>query len=381
MPPISSIAHNTYSMIVTTTYSIITLLLILISSCSPAIEVPADRTRNVIDSITLDSLYREYLVVNPASLHFESEFPSSEITTTVEFINTSDSLFIPINAVELSNGAIGFKLMSDSISFILSPKGKVGSSRTISLTCKPTQEGIIQDTILINSWKNFFVPIRCNVLPGTRVWVEDLHFGDLIFGENRDTTIKVYNKGNRNVTVTGASFVSGEISQFQVLNNAMFPMVIYPGYYRSIPIRCISTLLGSSISADLLVNISYSGQGRVKQIAKVNAEIHLIPNVYVTDIHVNYAFKSMVYMASCSIVNNTDSPCYVKEFVNFKDTDSLTIIISGKNQGYWLSPKTAMNYIVKITPKYSGPFSTSFEFPITNANNPKNYCKITGVTF
>lgn len=89
----------------------------------------------------------------------------------------------------------------------------------------------------------------------------------------------------------------------------------------------------------------------------------------------------MVYMASCSIVNNTDSPCYVKEFVNFKDTDSLTIIISGKNQGYWLSPKTAMNYIVKITPKYSGPFSTSFEFPITNANNPKNYCKITGVTF
>jgi hypothetical protein len=218
-------------------------------------------------------------------------------------------------------------------------------------------------------------------LPGTRVWVEDLHFGDLIFGENRDTTIKVYNKGNRNVTVTGASFVSGEISQFQVLNNAIFPMVIFPGYYRSIPIRCISTLLGSSISADLHANISYSGQGRVKQIAKVNAEIHLIPNVYVTDIHVNYAFKSMVYMASCSIVNNTDSPCYVKEFVNFKDTDSLTIIISGKNQGYWLSPKTAMNYIVKITPKYSGPFSTSFEFPITNANNPKNYCKITGITF
>ena len=148
---------------------IIMFMMGIISSCTPVNEVPVDRTGTVIDSITTDSLHRRHLILNPMSLAFETEFPSNEIVKNIDIENSSDTLTIPIKSIKLKHGDKGFSLFSDSMQFVLTHKGILGNSKSIPILFNAPHEGRFHDTLLINDWKNFFIPLTAIVNSGTVV--------------------------------------------------------------------------------------------------------------------------------------------------------------------------------------------------------------------
>jgi hypothetical protein len=353
----------------------ILLFCILLGSCRPATDLDAERKRTVLDSITLDSLYRAYLQIKPVRLDFEAEYPWIEKKVyTVEFANLSDTLFIPLNNLHLAKGDQGFTLFTGG-SYVLPPAGQPGSTRTFTIEFTPVAEGIYYDTIYLNAWKSKFVPLRAMVVTGTRVWVEPTTLGSFPFGEYRDTVVRIINAGTEKATVIDASFTSGDIGQFEIINTT-FPIEIDSGSTGEIRIRTSSTQLGTANKAVLKASISYAGQGKVRDQAIVQSSVYAIPRVYVTDINLGLISYDKPYDAMCTIVNNTDSACYIQRFPSLLENDTVSVFFNGKNGGYWLSAGTAITYNVRITPRKRQPIDLRFSIPVINAVNPKKECRI-----
>ena len=359
-------------------FALIVASVFILYSCTPVADVNADRTRTVVDSITLDSLYRLHLVISPHNLAFETEYPSQEIIKNIDCSNNSDSLFIPISSVTLANGNNGFSLLSNDLQFVIPPNGQI---KSIPVSFIPSSEGIFRDTLIINSWKSIVIPLTAIVNAGTKVWIEDVNFGSMLFGESHDTLVKIYNYGTEPAIVSGATFTSGEVGQFELSKYTRFPITINPGRYSFLSVRLLSQEFGSSITAQLTTTIAYTGQGRVKNISNCSASMAYVNKVYVTDIRAWDAKNGKPYEALSNIVNFTDKDCFVEAFSTIADNSYCTVVIEGTNGGYWLKPKTMMTYKMKITPKKSGRFSISIPFPISSTTDPDSVANINGYAF
>ena len=349
------------------------------SSCTPVNDVSADRTRTIVDSVTKDSLHRSALIITPTSLAFETEYPSKEIVKSIVFANGSDSIFIPIDSIRLKHGNQGFSLTSDSIHFVLTPKTQQGFSKSIPIRFNPKSEGQFRDTLLINGWKNVYIPLTAMVLSGTRVWIEDVDFGSIPFGEVRDTIIRIYNYGTETAMISSIEFTDGDIGQFELLSRLSFPYALQPGTSVLIPLRSKSVAQGLNINAQITADISYSGKGRVKQKAVCSSSVFLKKGIYVTDIRMFTALANMPFDAICTIVNNSSRPCTISQTKQSDDNPTCNVlfvnILSTRN----LNPNSSLSYAMRITPKRKGTFSMDIPFTIVGDSIVDEVCSVIGI--
>lgn len=360
---------------------IIIFSMMIISSCTPVTDVPADRTKTVIDSISIDSLYRRTISFDVTSLAFETEYPSKQIVKNIVLTNTSDTLTIPKMSMTLKLGNQGFSLLSDTIEFTLPHMGFQGNSKSIPIRFDALHEGIFRDTILINGWKSVYIPLTAIVYSGTVVWIEDLDFGSLPLGENRDTIVNVYNYGNSPAIISDLQKVDGDIDQYELFPTTPFPMTILPGKNVGIPIRMKSNAQGLNVNMRLKANISYAGNGRVKTEALCTANVFVPSGVYVTDISVHHINAGSVYTAICTIVNNSTTPCIVAPRLQFEDNPTCNVLLVGTLNGFQLDNSKATMYIMNITPKRKGAFSIDVPFTITGNTVTDTVCRINGTAF
>ena len=360
---------------------IVSMILIIgtFSSCTPVNDVSADRTRTIVDSITKDSLHRLSLSLLPQSLSFETEYPSKEIVKTIAFANLSDSLFIPIESIRLKHGNRGFSLTSDSILFVLTPKSQQGASKSIPVKFNPTSEGVFLDTLYINGWKNVFIPLRAVVLSGTRVWLEDVDFGSIPYGEVRDTVIRIHNYGTETAIITSLTFTDGFIDQFELLSRLNLPYQLQPGTSVSIPLRSKSTAQGLNINAQITADISYTGKGRVKTIATCSSSVFLNKGIYVTDFRMFTASINKPFDAMCTIVNNSSTTCIISQSKTFDDNVTCNVLFGQTINGKHLAPNSIFTYTMRITPKKKGAFSIDIPFTIIGDSIIDNVCSIYGI--
>jgi len=349
------------------------------SSCTPVNDVSADRTRTIVDSVSKDSLHRLSLSLTPASLSFETEFPSKEIVKNINFENRSDSIFIPIDSIRLKHGNRGFSLTSDSIHFVLTPKTQQSATKSIPIKFNPMSEGIFLDTLIINGWKHVFIPLRANVLSGTRVWIEDIDFGSIPYGEVRDTVIRIYNYGTEPAIISSLTFTDGFTDQYELLTRLNLPYQLQPGSNISIPLRSKSSAQGVNIIAQITSEISYSGKGRVKTIATCSSSVFLNKGIYVTDFKMFTASTNKPFDAICTIVNNTGKSCIISQLKTFDDNATCNVLfgstINGKNQ----APGSSFSYSMRITPKKKGVFSIDIPFTIVGDSIIDSVCNIIGI--
>lgn len=349
------------------------------SSCTPVNDVSADRTRTIVDSVTKDSLHRSALTLTPSSLAFETEYPSKEIVKTIVFANGSDSIFIPVDSLRLKHGNQGFSLTSDSIHFVLTPKTQQGSSKSIPIRFNPKSEGQFRDTLLINGWKNVFIPLNAMVLSGTRVWIEDVDFGTIPFGEVRDTVIRIHNYGTESAIISSVDFTDGDIGQFELLSRLPFPYTLQPGSSVSIPLRSKSAAQGLNINAQITAGISYSGKGRTKHIAICSSSVFLKKGIYVTDIHMYSAFNGKPFDAICTIVNYSSKSCSISQSKTFDDNSTCNVLFTNTLLNKNLNPNSTLSYSVRITPKRKGTFSIDIPFTIIGDSVIDDMCNVVGL--
>lgn len=351
----------------------------IISSCTPVNEVPVDRTGTIIDSITIDSLHRRFISIEPKVLVFEIEYPSKEIVKNIELQNTSDSLIIPIRSLRLKHGTKGFSLLSDSIQFVLTQKGLSGNSKTIPITFNAPHEGIFQDTLIINDWKNVFIPLKAIVNSGTVVWIEDMDFGSIPFGEVRDTIIRIHNYGNEIALISNLTLSGDHSSAFQILQSQNQAIQIQPGNSIGIKIRSNSDTQNEQLKAILQADIAYSGKGNIKKFGLCKANVYVKNGLYVTDISLHHARSGVVNEALCTIVNNTSKPCTIGSLSSYFDNLSCNVLISGSIQGGILAAgQKSAPFIMRITPKNKGPFAITIPFTIIGDSVIDNQCIING---
>ena len=358
---------------------IIMFMMFTISSCTPVNEVPVDRTGTVIDSITTDSLYRRHLILNPMVLAFETEFPSNEIVKNIDIENSSDTLTIPIKSIKLKHGNKGFSLFSDSMQFVLPHKGILGNSKSIPIRFNAPYEGRFHDTLVINDWKNFFIPLTAIVNSGTVVWIEDIDFGSIPFGEVRDTIIRIHNYGNETAVISNLTLKGDDPSAFELVQQVNQSITLKPGNSFGIKIRSNSDTQNEEVQARLEADISYSGKGNVKRTAICKANVYVKSGIYVTDISMHHAKLGVVNEAWCTIVNNTSKACTISALLPYADNLTCNVLISGNVQGVNLEAgKKLAPFRMRITPKVNGLFAitiplilfaTSMEGQI-DPNNP-----------
>ncbi|MFN5007257.1 MAG: hypothetical protein ACK5GO_07165 [Ignavibacteria bacterium] len=349
------------------------------SSCTPVNDVSADRTRTIVDSVTKDSLHRSALILSPTSLAFETEYPSKEIVKSIVFANGSDSLFIPIDSIRLKHGNQGFSLTSDSIHFVLTPKTQLGYSKSIPIRFNPKSEGQFKDTLLINGWKNVFIPLTAMVLSGTRVWIEDVDFGSIPFGEVRDTVIRLYNYGTETAIISSIEFTDGDIDQFELLSKLRFPYALQPGTSISIPLRSKSSAQGLNINAQISADISYSGKGRVKHKAMCSSSVFLKSGIYVTDIRMFPASINVPFDAICTFVNNTSGSCSIIQSKQSFDNPSCTALFIEVFTPKTLNKNSSISCAIRITPKRKGAFSMDIPFTIVGDSIVDDVCTVIGI--
>jgi hypothetical protein len=378
--PMAQEFHSDKSRIILLQCAIIFILVIGgISSCTPVNDVQADRTSTVIDSISIDSLNRRNLLIQPRILAFETEFPSNEIVKNIDFENISDSLMIPIQSMRLKHGNRGFSLLSDSIQFTLSHKGFAGFSKSIPIRFNAPHEGKFDDTLIINDWKNIFIPLTAIVNSGTVVWIEDMDFGSIPFGEVRDTIIRIHNYGNEKMVITDIAFIDGDQSAYQVLQPLNLPITLDAGNSIGIPIRSNSDTQ-KGVKATIRATIAYSGKGRVKHTAECQANVYLKNGIYVTDISLYHAKSGKVNEAMCTIVNNTSSACTITAQRAFADNLSCNVLLYGNVYALRLDPgKKSAPITLKITPKSKGSFAIEFPFTIIGDSVIDDVCSIHGM--
>ena len=358
---------------------IIICVLSIVSSCTPVNEVPVDRTGTIIDSITLDSLHRRCIAIQPRILAFETEFPSKEIVKNVDLENLSDSLIIPIQSLKLKHGNKGFSLFSDSMQFVLTPNGVQGNSKSIPIRFNAPHEGMFQDTLLINDWKNVFIPLTAIVNSGTVVWIEDMDFGSIPFGEVRDTIIRIHNYGNETAVISNLAFRGDDQSAFELVETNNQPITLKPGNSIGIKIRSNSDTQNEEVNARLEADIAYSGKGNVKSNGNCKANVYVKKGIYVTDISLHHAKSGMVNEAKCSIVNYTSKACTIGALLPFADNLSCNVLIMGNVQGGRLEAgQKSAPFTMRITPKNKGPFSINIPINIVGDSVIDNNCSIIG---
>ena len=361
--------------------AIVIFMMSIVSSCTPVNEVPVDRTGTVIDSITIDSLHRKNILFNPQSLAFETEFPSKEIVTTVDIENSSDTLTIPIQSLRLKYGNKGFSLFSDSMQFVLTHRGIIGNSKSIPIRFNAPHEGRFYDTLLINEWKHVYIPLTAIVNSGTVVWIEDMDFGSIPFGEVRDTIIRIHNYGNEIAVINNLMFTGDDPMAFDIVQSTNQPIVLAPGNSIGIKIRSNSDTQNEEVQAKLEANISYSGKGNVKKTALCKANVYVKNGIYVTDISIHHAKSGIVNEAICTIVNNTSNSCTIGTLKTYADNLSCNVLISGNVQGGSLAAgQKSAPLIMRITPKGKGPFAITIPISITGDSVIDNICTITGTS-
>jgi len=361
--------------------AIVIFMMSIVSSCTPVNEVPIDRTGTVIDSITIDSLQRKYIQCNPRSLAFETEFPSKEIVKNVDIENISDTLTIPITSLRLKHGNKGFSLFSDSMQFVLTHKGILGNSKSIPIRFNAPHEGRFYDTLLINDWKHVCIPLAAIVNSGTVVWIEDMDFGSIPFGEVRDTIIRIHNYGNETAVISNLMFKGDDPTAFEIVQSINQPIALAPGNSIGIKIRSNSDTQNEEVQARLEASISYSGKGNVKKTAQCKANVYVKSGIYVTDISIHHAKSGIVNEAICSIVNNTSNPCTIGSLLPYADNLTCNVLISGNVQGGILAAgQKSAPLIMRITPKVKGPFTINIPIAITGDSVIDNVCTIFGTS-
>ena len=358
---------------------IIMFMMFTISSCTPVNEVPVDRTGTVIDSITTDSLYRRHLILNPVVLAFETEFPSNEIVKNIDIENSSDTLTIPIKSIKLKHGNKGFTLFSDSMQFVLTHKGILGNSKSIPIRFNAPYEGRFHDTLVINDWKNFFIPLTAIVNSGTVVWIEDIDFGSIPFGEVRDTIIRIHNYGNETAVISNLTLKGDDPSAFELVQQVNQSITLKPGNNIGIKIRSNSDTQNEEVQARLEADISYSGKGNVKRTAICKANVYVKNGIYVTDISMHHAKLGVVNEAWCTIVNNTSKACTISALLPYADNLTCNVLISGNVQGVNLEAgKKLAPFRMRITPKVNGLFAITIPFVIIGDSVIDTVCNING---
>ena len=358
---------------------IIMCMLSIISSCTPVNEVPVDRTGTIIDSITIDSLYRRYLSIQPRILAFETEYPSSEIVKNVDMENLSDSLIIPITSLTLKHGNKGFSLFSDTLRFTLTHTGLSGYSKSIPIRFNAPHEGVFQDTLIINDWKHVFIPLTAIVNSGTVVWIEDMDFGSIPFGEIRDTIIRLHNYGNETAVISNLRFRGEDQNAFELVETMNQPITLKPGNSIGIKIRSNSDTQNEEVNARLEADIAYSGKGNVKSIGLCKANVYVKNGIYVTDISLHHAKSGMVNEAKCTIVNNTSKACTISAILPYADNQSCNVLILGNVQGGRLEAgQKSAPLTMRITPKNKGPFAINIPINIVGDSVIDNNCSIIG---
>ncbi len=358
---------------------IIMFMMFTISSCTPVNEVPVDRTGTVIDSITTDSLYRRHLILNPMVLAFETEFPSNEIVKNIDIENSSDTLTIPIKSIKLKHGNKGFSLFSDSMQFVLPHKGILGNSKSIPIRFNAPYEGRFHDTLVINDWKNFFIPLTAIVNSGTVVWIEDIDFGSIPFGEVRDTIIRIHNYGNETAVISNLTLKGDDPSAFELVQQVNQSITLKPGNSFGIKIRSNSDTQNEEVQARLEADISYSGKGNVKRTAICKANVYVKNGIYVTDISMHHAKLGVVNEAWCTIVNNTSKACTISALLPYADNLTCNVLISGNVQGVNLEAgKKLAPFRMRITPKVNGLFAITIPFVIIGDSVIDTVCNING---
>jgi hypothetical protein len=319
------------------------------------------------------------LILNPISLAFETEYPSNEIVKNIDIENSSDSLTIPIKSIRLKHGNKGFSLFSDSMQFVLTHKGILGNIKSIPIRFNAPHEGRFNDTLLINEWKNIFIPLTAIVNSGTVVWIEDIDFGSIPFGEVRDTIIRIHNYGNETAVISNLTFKGDDPSAFEFAQQINQSITLKPGNSIGIKIRSNSDTQNEEVQARLEADISYSGKGNVKKTALCKANVYVKNGIYVTDISMHHAKSGIVNEALFTIVNNTSKACTINALLPYADNLSCNVLISGNVQGGRLEAgKKSAPFMMRITPKNNGPFSITIPIPIIGDSVIDNACSING---